>query len=47
NGSNDAAHRATKIYQQRLESYEKPPLDEAIDAEMREYVSRRRKELGD
>ncbi|GAB3654028.1 trimethylamine methyltransferase family protein [Nocardioides korecus] len=47
NGSVDAAHRATKIYQQRLESYEKPPLDEAIDAEMREYVSRRRKELGD
>src|SRR6476659_3737797 len=33
NGSNDAAARATKIYQQRLEEYEQPPLDEAIRQE--------------
>jgi trimethylamine--corrinoid protein Co-methyltransferase len=47
NGSNDAAARATKIYQQRLEEYEQPPLDEAIRQEMEEFVNRRRKELGD
>ena len=32
NGGNDAAARATKIYQQKLEEYEQPPLDEAIRA---------------
>ena len=47
NGGNDAAARATKIYQQRLEAYERPALDAAIDQEMREFVSRRRTELGD
>jgi trimethylamine--corrinoid protein Co-methyltransferase len=47
NGSNDAAARATKIYQDRLASYEQPALDEAIRAEMEEYVVRRRAELGD
>ncbi len=47
NGGNDAAARATKIYQERLESYEQPPLDEAIRQEMEEFVIRRRKELGD
>jgi trimethylamine--corrinoid protein Co-methyltransferase len=47
NGGNDAAARATKIYQDRLTAYEQPSLDEAIRAEMEEYVTRRRKELGD
>ena len=47
NGGNDAAARATKIYQQKLEEYEQPPLDEAIRPEMEEFVVRRRKELGD
>jgi trimethylamine--corrinoid protein Co-methyltransferase len=47
NGGDDAAARATKIYQQTLEEYEQPPLDEAIDEEMQEFVVRRRKELGD
>ena len=47
NGGNDAAARATKIYQQKLEEYEQPPLDEAIRQEMEEFVVRRRKELGD
>ena len=47
NGGNDAAHRATKIYQDKLAAYEQPPLDEAIRAEMEEFVVRRRKELGD
>ncbi len=47
NGGLDAAARATKIYTERLESYEQPPLDEAIREEMDEFVVRRRKELGD
>jgi trimethylamine--corrinoid protein Co-methyltransferase len=47
NGGIDAAGRAKKIYQQRLEAFEPPPLDEAVRAELEEYVTRRRKELGD
>ena len=47
NGGNDAAARATKIYQRPLEAYEQPALDDAIRQEMEEFVIRRRKELGD
>src|SRR3954454_2650 len=47
NGGLDAAARAAKIYRQRIEEYEPPPLDEAVRAELEEYVTRRRKELGD
>ena len=32
NGGLDTAARATKIYQQKLEDYEQPPLDDAIRA---------------
>ena len=46
-GSNDTAARATKIYKDKLEAYEAPPLDDAIRAELEEYVNRRRTELGD
>jgi len=47
NGGLDTAARATKIYQDKLASYEQPPLDDAIRAELEEYVTRRRAELGD
>jgi trimethylamine--corrinoid protein Co-methyltransferase len=47
NGALDTAARAERIWQQRLESYEQPPLDEAVRAELEEYVTRRRTELGD
>jgi trimethylamine--corrinoid protein Co-methyltransferase len=47
NGGNDTSARASKIWKQKLEDYEQPPLDSAIDAELREYVDRRRFELGD
>jgi trimethylamine--corrinoid protein Co-methyltransferase len=47
NGGIDTAGRATKIYRQRLEEYEQPPLDDAIRQELEEYVVRRRAELGD
>ncbi len=46
-GANDAAARATAIYQKKLEEYEAPALDDAIRAELAEYVTRRRGELGD
>ncbi len=47
NGGRDTAERATTIYQEKLEAYEPPPLDDAIAAELDEYVVRRRAELGD
>ncbi|WP_148572470.1 trimethylamine methyltransferase family protein [Nocardioides caldifontis] len=47
NGGVDAAGRAKKIYQQRLEEYEQPTLDDAVRQELEEYVVRRRAELGD
>ena len=47
NGSNDTAARASKIYKEKLEAYEPPPLDDAVRAELEEYVIRRRTELGD
>ncbi len=47
NGGLDAAARATKIYKDKLASYEQPPLDDAIRQELEEYVTRRRAELGD
>jgi trimethylamine--corrinoid protein Co-methyltransferase len=47
NGGQDTAARATKIYQQRLEEFEAPPLDDAVRQELEEYVARRRTELGD
>ena len=46
-GGLDTAARATQVYQAKLEAYEPPPLDDAIRAELEEYVTRRRHELGD
>jgi trimethylamine---corrinoid protein Co-methyltransferase len=46
-GGNDTSARATKIYKATLEAYQPPPLDDAIRAELEEYVTRRRAELGD
>lgn len=47
NGGIDTAGRATQIYKDKLEAYEQPPLDEAVRAQLEEYVVRRRAELGD
>jgi trimethylamine--corrinoid protein Co-methyltransferase len=41
----DAAQRANKIWKQLLEEYEAPPLDPAIEQELREFVERREREL--
>ena len=47
NGGHDAAARAEKIWRDTLEAYEEPPIDDAVRAELQEYVIRRRAELGD
>lgn len=46
-GALDANARATQLYKAQLEAYEQPPLDDAIRAELEEFVVRRRAELGD
>ncbi|MHB1738042.1 MAG: trimethylamine methyltransferase family protein [Actinomycetes bacterium] len=46
-GSLDAAARATRIYQATLDDYVPPPIDEGVREALQEYVSRRRRELGD
>lgn len=46
-GAKDTAVRAGEIAKQKLAEYEQPPLDTAVAAELADYVSRRRRELGD
>jgi trimethylamine--corrinoid protein Co-methyltransferase len=46
-GALDAAQRANKVWKQQLADYQPPPLDEAIDAELCEFVDRRKAELPD
>jgi trimethylamine---corrinoid protein Co-methyltransferase len=47
NGGLDAQARAAKIWREQLEAYEQPPIDEGVRDELRDYVARRRIELGD
>jgi trimethylamine--corrinoid protein Co-methyltransferase len=46
-GALDANARAGQIWRKWLDEYEQPALDDAIRAELEEYVTRRRRELGD
>ena len=46
-GALDATQRANRIWKKRLADYEAPPLDDAIDEELRAYVDRRKSELPD
>ena len=46
-GAKDAAARARDVARKRLDEYEPPPLDGAVREELSEYVTRRRRELGD
>ncbi len=46
-GGLDATARAGEIFGSTLEAYEAPPLDDAVRAELAEYVDRRRAALGD
>jgi trimethylamine--corrinoid protein Co-methyltransferase len=46
-GGRDTTARAAEIWRTTLESYEQPPLDDGVRAELQEFVARRRAELGD
>jgi trimethylamine--corrinoid protein Co-methyltransferase len=45
NGELDTEARAGRRWRELLETWERPPLDEAIDAELEEYVARRKAEI--
>ena len=47
NGSLDHAARASRRWRELLEQYERPPLDEAVEEELVEFVERRAVEAGD
>jgi trimethylamine--corrinoid protein Co-methyltransferase len=47
NGGADTAERAGRIWRETLEGYEQPPIDDDVRDGLRDYVSRRRIELGD
>ena len=47
NGSQDLSQRSDARWKALLESYERPPLDDAVEAELLEFVERRAAELGD
>ncbi|HEY7432507.1 MAG TPA: trimethylamine methyltransferase family protein [Streptosporangiaceae bacterium] len=46
-GGKDTAARAGEICRKTLDEYRPPPLDEAVQAELADFVARRRAELGD
>ena len=46
-GGLDAAQRASRLWRSRLDAYEPPPIDDAIDAELVEFIERRKSELPD
>jgi trimethylamine---corrinoid protein Co-methyltransferase len=46
-GAKDATARAGEISAKTISSYQPPPLDDAVRAELEDYVTRRRAELGD
>jgi trimethylamine--corrinoid protein Co-methyltransferase len=47
NGGKDAVERAGEIWRKTLDEYEAPPIDEGVRAQLEEFVTRRRAELGD
>ncbi len=44
-GSLDAAQRANTIWKQMLNDYEAPAIDDAIDAELKDFMARRKEEI--
>ena len=46
-GALDANQRALRRAQEMLGSYEPPPMDEAVDEALREYIAKREAELPD
>ena len=46
-GSEDAYQRANKKVKELLREYEAPPLDEAVDEALQQFMAQRRRELGE
>jgi trimethylamine--corrinoid protein Co-methyltransferase len=46
-GSMDAGRRAHRIWTRQLAEYEAPPIDDAVDAELVEFIDRRKAEMPD
>jgi trimethylamine---corrinoid protein Co-methyltransferase len=46
-GSDDAATRANRIWKQRLRDYEAPPLDEATDEALKDFIARKKADMPD
>jgi trimethylamine--corrinoid protein Co-methyltransferase len=46
-GGRDAALRANAIWKQMLAEYEAPPIDEAVDEELREWIERKKASFPD
>jgi trimethylamine--corrinoid protein Co-methyltransferase len=46
-GSRDAAVRANAAWKRQLAAHEDPPLDDAVDAELREWIERRKASFPD
>jgi trimethylamine--corrinoid protein Co-methyltransferase len=44
-GKLDAAQRAHRVWKELLANYEKPPIDTAVEEELREYIERRKREM--
>lgn len=45
-GSADTALRANRIWKQLLAEYQAPPMDEAVNEALRDYVARRKQDIG-
>jgi len=45
-GRPDAMKKANKVYKDRLATYEKPPIDEAIESELQEFIAKRKEQGG-
>ena len=46
-GGQDAARRANAIWKQTLTEYEAPPIDDAVDAELQEWIERKKASFPD
>jgi trimethylamine--corrinoid protein Co-methyltransferase len=46
-GSEDAAKRANRRWKKALADYEPPPLDEAVDDALKDFIGRKKAEMQD